>query len=347
MTVLGEVLETTRRARGITQEQLAERVGITQAALSRYENGMREPEGEVVQELARALGVTTRFFEHAGRAKGAMAVDAHMRKRATAKATTWKQLEARLNVLRMHTSLLFEEVSLRADQHIPTFDPFEVTPSEAARMVRMQWRMPIGPVKNLIGWLEAAGCVVILQDFGTPKIDGMSQWIGGHPVMLLNSETPTDRRRLTVAHELGHLVLHASEVNEEMEEQANEFAAEFLMPFEVIRPQLRNVRVPKLHDLKRTWGVSMQSIIERAYRAKMLTPTERTAFYKQMSARGWRTREPGSDELPPEEPKLLGSIASGLRAKGFTDKEVAFMAGFSTPEENTVVVPPRSRLYAV
>lgn len=347
MTVLGEVLETTRRARGITQEQLADRVGITQATLSRYENGMREPEPQVVAQLARALGVTTRFFEHAGRTKGAMAVDAHMRKRATAKATTWKQLEARLNVLRMHTSLLFEEVALRADQHVPTFDPYEVAPSEAARMVRMQWRMPIGPVKNLVGWLEAAGCVVVLEDFGTPKIDGMSQWIGGHPVMFLNSETPTDRRRLTVAHELGHLVLHSSEVNEEMEEQANEFAAEFLMPIEVIRPQLRNVRVAKLHDLKRVWGVSMQSLVERAFRAKLLTAEDRTSFYKQMSARGWRTREPGSDELAPEEPRLLSRIATGLLAKGFTDVEVAELAGFSSPATNDVVVPPRSRLYAV
>ena len=276
-----------------------------------------------------------------------MAVDAHMRKRATAKPTLWKQLEARLNVYRMHTSLLFEEVSLRADQHIPTFDPLDVSPSDAARMVRMQWRMPIGPVKDLIGWVESAGCVVILQDFDTPKIDGMSQWIGGHPVMLLNSETPTDRRRLTVAHELGHLVLHASEVNDEMEDQANEFAAEFLMPFEVIRPQLRNLKVPRLADLKRVWGVSMQSIVERAYRAKLMGATDRTAFYKQMSARGWRTREPGSDDLPPEEPRLLASIAAGLRAKGFSDADIANLAGFSSAEENTVVVPPRSRLYAV
>jgi Zn-dependent peptidase ImmA (M78 family) len=347
MKVLGEVLETTRRARGMTQEQLADAVGITQAALSRYENGMREPEPEVVAQLARALGVTTRFFEHAGRARGAMAVDAHMRRRATAKATTWKQWEARLNVYRMHTSLLFEEVALRADQHIPRFDPFDTDPSEAARMVRMQWRMPIGPVKDLVSWIEAAGCVVIMQDFGTPKIDGMSQWIDGHPVMLLNSETPTDRRRLTMAHELGHLVLHALEVNEEMEEQANEFASEFLMPLEVIRPQLRNLRVPRLYDLKRTWGVSMQSLVERAFRAKMLGASERTSFYKQMSARGWRTREPGSDELPPEQPKLLGSIASGLLAKGFTERDIAFIAGFSSPDENDVVVPPRSRLYAV
>jgi Zn-dependent peptidase ImmA (M78 family) len=347
MTVLGEVLETTRRARGMTQEQLADAVGIQQATLSRYENGMREPEPEVVAQLARALGVTPRFFEHAGRTRGAMAVDAHMRKRATAKATTWKQLEARLNVYRMHTSLLFEEVALRAEQHVPMFDPLDMSPSDAARLVRMQWRMPIGPVKNLTAWLEAAGCVVILQDFGTPKIDGMSQWIGGFPVILLNSETPTDRRRLTLAHELGHLVMHAVEVNEEMEDQANEFAAEFLMPLEVIRPQLRNLRVPRLHDLKRNWGVSMQSLVERAYRAKLLGAAERTSFYKQMSARGWRTREPGSDELAPEEPRLLSSIASGLLAKGFTEIDIAHIAGFSSPEENTVIVPPRSRLYAV
>ena len=60
-----------------------------------------------------------------------------------------------------------------------------------------------------------------------------------YPVILINATSPTDRKRLTIAHELGHLVLHSVDVTEELEIEANWFAAEFLMPAEVIRPQLR------------------------------------------------------------------------------------------------------------
>ena len=331
----------------MTQEQLADMVGLTQAALSRYEKGMRDPDDEVIARLAKALGVTARFFEHAGRSKGAMAVDAHMRRRQTARPTVWKQLEAQLNVYRMHTSLLFEEVSLRAEQYVPTFDPIEVRPSDAARIVRMQWRMPVGPVRHLTQWIEAAGCVVFEDDFGTTRVDGMSQWVGDHPVIFLNRSAPTDRKRLTMAHELGHLVLHATEVVEDVENQATEFAAEFLMPMDVIKPQLRDLRIGRLHDLKREWGVSMQAIVERAFYAKLITPQGRTNFYKMCSAKGWRMQEPLSDELPLEKPTLAQSIGKSLAARGFSDEDIAHLAGFATAKRNDLFPSGPTQLRAV
>jgi Zn-dependent peptidase ImmA (M78 family) len=347
MTILGEVLITARRARGYTQEQLAEAAGVTQAALSRYENDLRAPEPDVLGRIARALGVTEAFLERASRVRGGMAVEAHMRRRQTAKPTMWRQAEARLNMYRMHASLLFEEVSLQADQEVPRFDLFEMTPAEAARMVRMQWRMPMGPVRGLIQWLEAAGCLVIEEDFGTARIDGMSQWVDDHPVILINSRAPTDRKRLTLAHELGHLCLHSVLISDDVEGEANEFAAEFLMPIEVIRPQLRNLKTGRLLDLKREWAVSMQALIERAHREGLLGATQRSNMYKAFSARGWRTIEPASDQLPPEHPALPTTIGEVLHSKGLTEEDIADLAGFSAPELNGLFPAPKRRLRTV
>lgn len=347
MSSLGEVLETARRARGYTQEQLAEAAGVTQAALSRYENDRREPEPDALARLARALGVTETFLKKAARVRGGMAVEAHMRRRQTAKPTVWRATEARLNMYRMHASLLFEEVSLHAEQQVPRFDPCETTPAEAARMVRMQWRMPLGPVRSLVKWLEAAGCLVIEEDFGTPRIDGMSQWVDDHPVMLINSRVPVDRKRLTLAHELGHLCLHSVDISADVEAEANQFAAEFLMPIEVIRPQLRNLKIGRLLDLKREWGVSMQALVERAYHAGLLSSAQRTSMYKAFSARGWRTTEPVSDQLPPEDPALPATIGEVLYGKGLTEEEIANLAGFSHPAQNDLFPVPGRRLRPV
>lgn len=336
MSGLGDVIATARRARGLTETQLAALIDVTQAALSRYENGLREPEPNIVAKLAQVLGVTEEFLKHAGRTWGAMAVDVHMRRRATEKATTWRRLEAKLNVYRMHASKLFEQVSLHADQVIPTFDPEGTTPDDAARLLRMQWRMPVGPVHDLTGWLEAAGCVVLFEDFGTPRVDGLSQWIDDHPVILINSGPPIDRQRWTLAHELGHLCLHATYIGEDPEAEANAFAAEFLMPAEVIRPQLRNLTTGRLADLKRQWGASMQALTERAYQLDVLAAGQRTALYKQFSRMGWRTREPFSDELPPECARLAEAITRTLIAKGFSVDEIAALAGFADVESNTM-----------
>lgn len=344
MTNLGEVLTTARRASGRTQAELADAAGITQAALSRYENGLREPAPEVLETLARELGVTTRFINHAGKVRGAMAVDAHMRRRGTAQATIWKRLEARLNMYRMHASLLSEDVHLNAEQKIPTFDPIDVTPDDAARMVRMQWRMPVGPVRDLTGWIEGAGCLVIEEDFETKRVDGMSQWINGTPLIFINSTAPTDRKRLTLAHELGHLVLHSEEVSETVEDEANAFAAEFLMPLEVIRPQLRNLRVDALFDLKREWGVSMGALIERAFRAGVITAAQRTSMWKLLSKKGWRTTEPLSDRLTPERPKLTARIAASLEEIGLSSEEIATMSGFASSDVNRLLPARRKGL---
>ncbi|HEU5270453.1 MAG TPA: XRE family transcriptional regulator [Jatrophihabitans sp.] len=343
----GEAITTARKARGWTQEELAARADVVQGPLSRYENDLREPDEDTLERIANALGVTVKFLRTASRAKGAMAVDAHMRRRATAKPTLWRQLEARLNMYRIHSRVLMEQVLLRADQHIPRFDPYESDPATAARLVRMQWRMPIGPVRRLVRWLESAGCLVIAEDFGTDRVDGMSQWVDDLPIMLINEKAPTDRLRLTIAHELGHLVLHSAEVTDSIEDEANAFAAEFLMPAETIRPQLRGVRANQLLDLKQEWGVSMAALVERAYTLGLTTATGRTQFYKMMSARDWRTREPGSDRLPPERPEMTFQIADALLARGLTRSEIATMAGFAAPEDNTLFRPTERRLHAI
>ena len=105
----------------------------------------------------------------------------------------------------------------------------------------------------------------------------------------------------------------------------------------MIRPQLRGLRVDALFDLKREWGVSMAALVERAYRSGLLTPTQRTSMWKMLSARGWRTREPLSDELVPEHPQLTGQIGDALSQRGLAPEEVAKIAGFATPEDNRLL----------
>jgi len=344
---LGVVLETARRAKGLTQEQLAAAAGIRQENLSRYENETRIPDDDTIARLAAALSITPDFLKQASKVRGAMAVDAHMRRRKTAKPTEWRRLEARLNMYRLHARRLFEDVSLRAEHRLPTFDPLETDPTTAARLVRMQWRMPAGPVRSLPQWLEAAGCLVLEEDFRARGVDGLSQWIDDCPLVLLNINMPPDRKRLTLAHELAHLCLHSQDVVESMEEDANIFAAEFLMPWETIRPQLRNLTTARLLDLKREWGVSMQALIERAWFGRVITRTQRTNFYKSLSARGWRISEPLGDELPVETPALARDIGNALIAKGMTRSEVAHLVGLAHADATNPFLPRVPRLRAV
>lgn len=343
---MGDALLVLRRAAGLTQGQLAERVGITQATLSRYENDLRDVDGDAMEKLATALGVSTAFLQHDFQMEGALAADAHMRRQKTARPADWKHYESRLNAHRMHSSFLLHRVPMHPKNHVIQIDPDDTPPDDAAAMLRAGWRMPVGSVRNLVRWIESAGIIVLEEDFGTARIDGMSQWAGDHAVILVNSSRPVDRRRWTLAHELGHLVLHGQYVGMDVEEQANAFAAAFLMPEAAIGPDLRNLTLGKLLDLKAVWGVSMQALHERAFQLGKVTSQDRIGFYKQMSKRGWRTREPGSDEQPAETPHLARSIGDGLRELGLSESEVYHLIGVDD-EAATPFVSTRHRLRAV
>ena len=340
-TRVGDVILVLRRAADITQEDLASQLGITQAALSRYENDLRDPDDDTLESLSRSLGVTSNLLRHEFRMQGAIAADTHMRRQKTSRPSDWKRVEARLNMLRMHSSYLLDRAPLRPRNHVIQIDPQEHSPGEAAAMLRNAWRMPIGPVRNLIRWIESAGIIVVEEDFGTQRIDGMSQWAGDHAIILLNTALPTDRKRLTAAHELGHLVMHNRYADIDMEEQANQFASEFLMPSHIIRPQLSNLTLGKLSDLKTEWGVPMQAIFEHSYRIGRVTAEDRQKFYRQLNSRGWKTREPGSDLLPPETPELAASIGKRLDESGLTGSEIQQLVGVRNDNPTPFYTPLR------
>lgn len=336
MSNIGEVLETARRARGMTQGDLAEEIGVQQATLSRWEKGLREPDDSDVDKLATALGVTPQLLKRGDRMKGGIAVTAHMRRRATAKVSVWRQLEAQLNMLRLHAASIGEETAMTAERSVPAFDPLEKDPVEAASMVRLQWQMPLGPVASVAAWMESAGILIIEQDFGAAaRVDGLSQWSDSHAIVLLNSEAPPDRKRLTLAHELGHLVMHATHPTEDMEADANQFAAEFLVPEYEVRPMLRGrLTLSRFVDLKRYWGVSIAALVMRAHTLGAISDLEKTSLFKQISARGWRINEPANEEVPVEKPRLAQHIADTLVAGGLNEEELACVVGYASAANN-------------
>ena len=348
MKQIGDVILTSRRALGMTQGDLAEQLDITQAALSRYENDLREPDEAMLERMGKALDVSTAFLTHSFRLQGAIAADAHMRRQRTTKASDWKLAEAKLNLYRMRAAFLLERVPMTPENHVVTFDPDDTSPTDSARLVRAQWKMPIGPVRNLVRWVESAGVIIVEQDFGTHRIDGLSQWASDYPVIMINGNLPTDRKRLTLAHELGHLVLHSTFIDADIEAQANEFAAEFLMPSHIIEPELRNLAPARLLAMKQVWGVSMQAIYERAYRLGKVTSADRQRFYRGLNSRGWKKTEPGSDRIPIETPELARSIGEMLVTKGgLTRDEAANLVGRRTASNETVFLPLAHRLRAV
>ena len=110
-------------------------------------------------------------------------------------------------------------------------------------------------------------------------------------VFVINKDFPGDRGRFTLAHELGHIIMHQMPFPE-MEVEANAFAAEFLMPDEKMMMVLIGLSLRDLAELKLEWKVSMQALLYRASELKVINKRTAQYYWMTMSRAGFRKQEP-------------------------------------------------------
>lgn len=334
------MLTLARDARGLTQADLAAALSIGQGTLSKYETGVSKPPQDFVSALPQALGYPEAFYYQVGRPYGFPPF--HYRKRKKLSAKILGKIRAEMNIRRMHVSKMLLSYPLRASDFIPEIDPDEYQGSkrgrldieDIARVIREAWMLPDGPIPNMIELLEQNGSVVIPCDFGTDLLDAMSQRIDGMPVLFfVNIHAPMDRVRHTLAHELGHMVLHTAVLkdDEEMEREADAFAGAFLLPASEIKPQLRRFDLRHLANMKLYWKVSMAAIAVRADRLNLITPYQKKMFWMEMGRLGYRKREP--NELPREHPVLLRRMVEFHSNKlGYSREEMAELFNITASE---------------
>jgi len=333
-TLNPDLLKVARQSRALSQAQLAEKSGVSQAAISKAESGLLPLGEEFVQKLATALKYPVSLFYELDRIFG-LPISLQYRKRASVGQRALEQLEAEVNLRLMHLRRLLRSIDFEAEFELPSLDCDELGgPDAVAERLRRTWLIPTGPIRNLVEVVERAGCVVFSCEFHSLGVDGLTLSPLGMPhCIFINSELPADRQRFTIAHELGHLVMHRGG-SQFMEEEANAFAAAFLMPHADIAGDLAGgLSLPRLAGLKRTWRVSMAALIYRAHTIGAINENQNTSLWRQMATKGFRKREPVELDFPPEEPGVLPGLIQMHQADlGYSVAELAKVVGLHEPE---------------
>ena len=308
-----EMLALARRSRQISQVDLAKAAGTTGSLISQYENGSAPMTEQMVKRLAEVLDYPLSFFTRVSAFAGLAGGAIFHRKQQRLPAKTLYRAHAYAEIRHLEVATMLETLGTDFPP-LPEY-PIELlprTPEEIARAVRSEMRVPPGPIFDITKTLEDNGCVVVAHDFKSRQIDGFSQrTASGQWFIHINADQPPDRWRWTLAHELGHAVMHSDPMAEpkEVEDQANLFAGEFLMPEREIRHALQRLTFQKLGGLKRKWKVSMQALIMRAHVLKTITTRQQTSMFTQLSRAGYRKREPAILDPPVEKPHLLVDLA--------------------------------------
>ena len=318
-----EMVRLARDARGLTQEELSEASEVAQGTISKLELALKQVGDDTLQRIAGSLHYPTSLFYLQEQYRGMGISVIYYRKRASTLRKHTRRLQAQINLCRIQAKAILSSVELRTRYDIQYTDisEFPGTPDDIAAMTRAGWNMPRGPIPNLTSAIENAGGIVFRFPFGTKDIDAISQWPDDTPpLFFINAQAPADRTRFSLAHELGHMLMHQG-ASETMEHEANRFAASLLMPEEDIRSQLHSMSLERAGKLKPYWGASMKSIIFRAHTLECMTDYKYTSLLKQYSKRGYQQSEPFPIER--EEPKLISRLIAEHMNNGFTHNELA------------------------
>lgn len=219
---------------------------------------------------------------------------------------------------------------LRSDP-LPRFRPPGINtnqPAEAASSVRRWLKLPEqNSFQQTRKAIEDRGIMVLvgvgyLGDWRLPNdspIVGFSTYHERCPLILVKKQKSIGRQLFTLAHELGHLVLHRSSFIDDdddllatrgRERQANEFAGHLLVPDGFIEninidPQQRDGQelYDQLNPLAGRWGVSVEMLVVRLIEKRKLQWSDYETYRSWLNAlplneddsggnRSYRHREP-------------------------------------------------------
>jgi len=289
-------LTQARHLAGLTKKEVAHGIGVSPAAVGQYETGSSRPRPELIPLLAEVLDVPIEFFL-AGRPIGK--IDSSMAHFRALRSTSGAQRDKVLGFAGQVWELAYAlEKRVRLPPvDLPGFAGGEVHPGEdlsldpveAARGLRCHWGLDRGPVRHLVRRIETHGIIVVAPseaDKTAAKVDAFASSGLPRPLIVLTPNRADDvcRHRFSAAHELGHLVLHATSTGDSQQErEADAFAAEFLTPRDDVLPLLpRRLDLAQLASLSRTWGVSVHSLVYRYRELGLVSDATTSRAYQRL-----------------------------------------------------------------
>lgn len=312
----GSRLREGRIYRGYTITDLADVLDVSKQMISKYENGKAIPAFEALLSMTRILKFPREYF-YESPVKVTTGSTYFRSLLSTGKKEREMQYD-RVKYLSIIRSLLEEYVDF-PELDVPGFAEHEVEDIEfVASQVRKAWGLGEKPIKNIVHLLETKGFVITSLNLKKKTIDafGAHQEVNGktyYTIVLGNEKKSFYRRQFDVAHELGHRVLHDSHLNlddlskeefKQIEQEANDFAAAFLLPREGF---LKDVSIHPndlmyYKQLKKQWCVSIGALVMRSYKLKEISRGTYQYIQRLISKNGWRTKEPYDDIKDLQEP---------------------------------------------
>ncbi len=312
---IGERIKGARKRANLSLRDLAEKVGVSAQAISKYERNLDVPGSSALIKLARSLEVRVEYLLRP--LCISLSQPSYRSYRSKLRVQDEELVNAQVQDWLERYISVEEIVNLQTEFHMPAIDRKVKQLDDIERValdLREFWQIGLDPIENLIEILETQGIKVGVVK-GADNFDALTLMANENiPIIVVKDDVPGDRKRLSIAHELGHLIL---ELPEDMDEEkaAYRFAGAFLVPkpsaYRELGEKRQQLDFYELHLLKHKYGMSMQAWIYRAQDLNILSKPSVAAMYRKFNMNGWKRHEPG-DPYPSERTDRLERLV--LRA---------------------------------
>jgi Zn-dependent peptidase ImmA (M78 family)/DNA-binding XRE family transcriptional regulator len=311
---LPERITQARELAGQTKTDLAEKLDVSVAAVSQWEDGSKNPTPENLIAIGRAVNVPVALLLKRIPEEVVRRGPISFRARSAAKTRLLRRQAQRLAEMVAEAFIWLEQWVAFPNAPLPDLAP-GASPEEAAMACRRAWGLGDRPIAKLGELLESKGVRLCSAGFGDVRFDAYSCVVSGRAFAFLGDEKQDRARsRFDAGHELGHLLIHRHYSDDELEgagqeaeRQADAFASAFLMPAETFSSDVRDTSLEGFKRLKPKWGVSIQAMVRRAKDLGLISEETYEKHCRHIAAAGWRrAKAEPLDEVVPATTRSLG-----------------------------------------
>ena len=342
----GQRLKEARLYRGLSLEELRKVVGVSKQMISKYEQGLNIPNPEILFSLVQALKFPREFFYTSNKQNYSYGNSYFRSLLSTPKKDKLYQLSRVENIVSFRNfleqtiefpKLSFPDLTCEADLE------------RKAMMLREAWNLGDSPIKNSVELLESKGFVLSDLSFSNDKIDAFSQRVtvelaenrmNYYVIVLGSNKKSFYRRQFDAIHELAHILLHESNIDniedetsdqyKKIEREADNFAGYFLLPRSSFGAEVKKapLNLNYYRQLKTKYHVSIAAMIVRTKQLEIIDQDEYTRLFKGLSRKDWRKQEPLDSITPVAEPEAFKEAMDLIFEEGIYNAG-SFLSDFS------------------
>lgn len=271
-------------------QQVADNLGISKQMVNKYELGKAMPTSDKLIALSRLLDQKVDYFF---KKPEVVISDISFRKKSRFPAKKINAIKEEIRI-KIENYLYIESICNQRESFInPLQNQVCLTKEDsknAANALKEAWDIGGDAIHNIVDLFEDHQIKVIEIDEDSKEFDGLATVIDNkYHIIVVARSMPVERKRFTLLHELGHLLLQIDETDlKQKEKLCDVFASEMLLSEQNAKNEFgtsrSSITLEELKNIQEKYGISIPAIVYKLGNSKIISNERVKSFFMKLNS---------------------------------------------------------------